>query len=75
MTAVQGFELHPGAAQDITDIWEYIAEDDPLAAERVLEDILDSVRKLVPFPNQGHKRSDLTPRPLPFLTVRDCGIT
>jgi hypothetical protein len=22
----QGFELHPGAAQDITDIWEFIAD-------------------------------------------------
>jgi hypothetical protein len=25
MTAGQGFDLHPLAAQDITDIWEYIA--------------------------------------------------
>jgi hypothetical protein len=25
----QGFELHPEAAQDITCIWEYIAEDSP----------------------------------------------
>ena len=31
MTAKLGFELHPGAAQDINDIWEYIAEDNPLA--------------------------------------------
>ncbi len=27
MTDDQGFELHPGAAQDITEIWEFIAED------------------------------------------------
>jgi len=32
MTADQGFELHPGAAQDITEIWEFIAKDNPLAA-------------------------------------------
>ena len=25
------FLLHPGAAQDITDIWEFIADDNPLA--------------------------------------------
>jgi hypothetical protein len=31
MTAEQGFRLHPLAAQDITDIWEYIAEDNPVA--------------------------------------------
>ena len=28
-----GFELHPGAAQDITDIWEFIAADSALAAD------------------------------------------
>ena len=32
MTNDQGFELHPGAAQDVTEIWEFIAEDNPLAA-------------------------------------------
>jgi plasmid stabilization system protein ParE len=71
MNAEQGFDLHPGAAQDITDIWEFIAEDNPLAARRVREDILDAVRKLLPFPQQGHKRSDLTSRPLRFQTIRD----
>ena len=71
MTADQGFELHPGAAVDITDIWEFIAKDNPLAAKRVREAILDSIRKLVLFPNQGHQRTDLTSRPLRFQTVRD----
>ena len=68
MTA-QGFELHPGAALDITDIWEFIAKDNALAARRVREDIQDAIRKLVPFPHQGHQRTDLTSRPLRFLTV------
>jgi plasmid stabilization system protein ParE len=54
MNTEQGFTLHPGAAQDITDIWEFILEDNPLAARRVRENILDAVRKLVPFPHQGH---------------------
>jgi plasmid stabilization system protein ParE len=71
MNTDQGFTLHPGAAQDITDIWEFIIEDDPLAARRVREDILDAVRKLVPFPHQGHKRLDLTTKPLRFQTVRN----
>jgi plasmid stabilization system protein ParE len=66
MNTEQGFTLHPGAAQDITDIWEFILEDNPLAARRVREDILDAVRKLVPFPHQGHKRPDLTTKPLRF---------
>jgi plasmid stabilization system protein ParE len=71
MTADQGFELLPGAAQDITEIWEFIAEDSPLSAKRVREDILDAIRKLVAFPRQGHKRSDLTSRPLRFQVVHD----
>jgi plasmid stabilization system protein ParE len=71
MTDEQGFELHPAAAVDITDIWEFIAKDNPLAARRVREDILDSIRKLVPFPHQGHQRADLTSRPLRFQTVRE----
>ena len=37
MNTEQGFTLHPGAAQDITDIWEFIVEDNPLAARRVRE--------------------------------------
>jgi len=71
MNTEQGFTLHPGAAQDITDIWEFILEDNSLAARRVREDILDAVRKLVPFPHQGHKRPDLTTKPLRFQAVRN----
>jgi plasmid stabilization system protein ParE len=71
MNADQGFELHPGAAQDIIEIWEFIAQDSLLAAKRVREEILDTIRRLVPFPNQGHMRTDLTSRPLRFQIVRD----
>jgi plasmid stabilization system protein ParE len=71
MTAEQGFRLHPLAAQDITEIWEYIAEDNPLAARRVREEILRRIRAVVPFPNQGRKRPDLTSRPLRFILVRE----
>jgi toxin ParE1/3/4 len=71
MNAERGFELHPGAASDITSIWEFLAKDNPLAAKRVREDILDAIRRLVPFPHQGHQRRDLTSRPVRFQTVRN----
>lgn len=71
MSEGQGFSLHPLAAQDITDIWECIAETNPLAARRVREEILDAIRALVSFPYQGHRRTDLTSRPLLFKTVHD----
>src|SRR4029077_18107012 len=70
MSGNQGFRLHPGAAQDIIEIWEYIAADNPQAAQRVREEILDVLRQLVSFPSQGHKRLDLTSKRFRFLTVR-----
>jgi plasmid stabilization system protein ParE len=71
MIAGRGFDLHPLAAQDISDIWSYIAEDSPRAARRFREEILDAIRGLVPFPYQGHKRPDLTSRPLRFTVVHE----
>jgi toxin ParE1/3/4 len=71
MTQGRGFQLHPGAVQDITEIWQFIAQDNLSAAARLREDILESVRKLAAFPHQGHKRPDLTSRPLRFQTIRD----
>ena len=67
----EDYDLHPGAAQDITDIWEFIAEDNPLAAQRVRKELLLAIRELVPFPHQGHRRPDLTSRPLRFRRLRD----
>jgi toxin ParE1/3/4 len=75
MSRQPGFELHPLAARDITEIWEFIAEDSPLAARRVREDILAAIRVLVPFPHHGHRRPDLTGRPLRFIHVHDYLIT
>ena len=71
MSRRRGFQLHPEAAQDITDIWEYVAAEDPLAASAVREDILETVHSLLHFPNRGHRRPDLTARPLRFIRVRD----
>src|SRR5271169_4010440 len=71
MTDSRGFVLHPGAAQDITEIWEYIAADSPQGARQVREEILDAIHALVAFPHQGHVRIDLTARPLRVQTVRE----
>ena len=42
-----------------------------LAADRVREEIFGAIRALVPFPGQGHRRPDLTSRPLRFILVRE----
>jgi addiction module RelE/StbE family toxin len=68
---MNGFVFHPDAVADLNEIWEYIAADNPSAADRVLEEIHEGIRSLVPFPQQGHRRSDLSSRPLRFYPVRD----
>ena len=65
------FLLHPGAAQDIAGIWDYIVVDNPSAAGRVLDDILERLRNLASFPHQGVRRPDLTGRDLRFTVIRD----
>jgi toxin ParE1/3/4 len=66
-----GFVLHPEAYADLDEIWEYIATDNLDAADRVLEEIYQTVRSLATFPQQGHTRPDLTTNPLRFQSVRD----
>ena len=66
-----GYDFHPEAETDLTDIWDYIAVDSPEAADRVLDAILKRLESLVKFPLQGHKRTDLTSRPLRFVTVSE----
>lgn len=71
MTAYRGYELHPEAYEDIDEIRSYIADDSADAADRVVIDIFNALECLVPFPQQGHRRTDLTSRPLRFIRVRD----
>jgi plasmid stabilization system protein ParE len=61
-----GYALHPEAFADLDEIRDYIAQESPDAADRVIGEIFDSIRGLVPFPNHGHERPDLTTRPLRF---------
>ena len=65
------FVLHPGAVADLEEIWEYLAADNLEAADRVLEEIHETIQSLVPFPYVGHSRPDLTSRSIRFQTVRE----
>lgn len=68
---MSGYKLHPEAYNDLDDIRGYIADYNPDAADRVITEIFDAIRDLVPFPAVGHRRPDLTSRPLRFIHVRD----
>ena len=68
---MSGYDLHPAAFIDIDEIAVYIGEDSPEAAHRVVDEIYRTIQNLVSFPQRGHRRTDLTNRPLRFTRVRD----
>jgi toxin ParE1/3/4 len=57
------------ALQDLDDIWEYIALDDPGAASRWIAKLTDALERLARTPGIGHKREDWTSLPLLFWPV------
>jgi len=68
---VSGYRFHPDAFVDLEEIRAYIASENPDAADRTMAEISESIRRLVAFPHQGHRRPDLTSRPLRFALVRE----
>lgn len=68
---MRGYDFHPEARIDLHEIWEYIADDNPEAADRVIDRIEAVIEALVPLPHRGHKRPDLTSRPLRFILLRE----
>jgi plasmid stabilization system protein ParE len=68
---MSNYALHPEAFADLADIWEFIAEDNIDAADRLIEEIFDTLRSLPAFPHQGRRRPELTSHPLRFVLVRD----
>jgi plasmid stabilization system protein ParE len=68
---VSGYDFHPEARFDLDEIWEFIRADSLDAADRTITEILSAVRALVPSPGRGHRRIDLTSRPLRFILVRE----
>lgn len=68
---MSGYEFHPEALLDLDEIWDFIGVNSPDAADRVTAEILDAIRELIPFPNRGYRRPDLTSRPLRFVRVRE----
>ena len=65
------YDLHPEVRRDLDDIWDFIAADNPTSADRVIAEIIAAIDALVSFPGAGHRRPDLTSRPLRFIVVRE----
>ena len=68
---MSGYALHPEALADLEEIRDFVADDSPDAADRLIAEIFDAFRSLVSFPNQGYSRPNLASRPLRFKLVRE----
>lgn len=53
------FVLTPSARQDLDEIEEYITQDSPNAARRVMLELQAAMQRLAEFPNLGHRRADV----------------
>lgn len=66
---MSNYVLTPEADQDMVVIWEYIAQDDIEAADRLDAKLRDAFEMLAKSPRLGHARKDLTDLPVLFWPV------
>jgi toxin ParE1/3/4 len=63
------YRLTPRAQIDLAEIIEYISRRSPQNAIKVFDELHNAMRKLARMPGMGHRREDLTDRPLLFWPV------
>lgn len=63
------FVLTPAAREDLGEIVDFIREENPAAAKRVLRKLRDTMGRLARTPGMGHLREDLSDEPLRFWPV------
>lgn len=70
MTTSRRFILAPAARQDLNNLWDYIAEESPQAADRVINALRASLRNLAEHPEMGRQRDELIPHLRSFPSQR-----
>ena len=63
------FQFTPQATEDLDAIWNFIADNNRSAADRVEMEIVATCRRLAKHPLMGTKRQDITPLPVRFWSV------
>ena len=63
------YQLTPSAQADVEQICAFVAEDSLERALRVHEALENAFAQLALMPQMGHKREDLTDRPVRFWSV------
>ena len=54
------FKISWQADRDLEDIWVYLAQNDPLAADLLLAKVFDKFPMLAQFPEMGRSRRELS---------------
>lgn len=65
----RGYRLTPEAQANVDEIGAFVANDSVDAALRVLDALEDAFTLIAATPGIGHKREDLTSRPVKFWSV------
>lgn len=65
----QRYVISPAARQDLLDIWDYVSTESPQGALNVLDKIEAAFEVVACHPEIGHKRPELTNRPVLFWSV------
>ena len=55
------FRISAQAEADLAEIWLYVAQDNPQAADRLLATFMEKYRTLAEHPHVGRKRDELGP--------------
>lgn len=63
------FTLSTESEQDLSKIYEYIAKDNLLEADKVFEKFIDTFETLSEMPHMGHVRDDLTTANVKFIQI------
>ncbi|MCI0488370.1 MAG: type II toxin-antitoxin system RelE/ParE family toxin [Blastocatellia bacterium] len=50
------------AHADLLEIWEYLAEDNPISADAFIDTLNEKCRMIAGFPEMGRAREELAPR-------------
>jgi plasmid stabilization system protein ParE len=61
--------LTPKAEADLWSIIDYITKDSPDSALKVFDELIKALETLAEMPGLGHRREDVTARPLRFWSV------
>ena len=54
-------QISPAAEADLDDIWDYVATDNPTAADRLIDSLSAQFEALAQFPGIGRRRDDIQP--------------